>query len=64
MTSSAPNNKILTQLINFLAQTPCREKVCSKIVRFADSFNIFQGFSPQDTLKSMNFSHISEIKWL
>ena len=51
MTSSEPNNKVLIQLINFLSQTPCREKVYIHTLRSADSFSTSPGTSLQDILK-------------
>ena len=54
MTSSAPNNKVLSQLINFLSQTPCREKVVLVLFSAVDSSSISPGTSPRDIPSSIS----------
>lgn len=58
MTSSA--EKVLASLINFLAETPCREKVTLSEISSADWFSISLNTCPPSMLRTMKVNPTSE----
>lgn len=60
MTSSA--QKVLVSLINFLAETPCREKVLFWLLSSADWFSTSRNTCLRSMLRPMRCSPTSEIR--
>ena len=61
MTSSSPNKQVLLSLINFLAQTPSREKVTIPISRSVDCSSISPSILPPAMSNWISFSPFDEM---